>query len=462
MANDAIQSKAFHRAALQSESKRILGLLCVMGGLLLFAVVRGITSAEPRLLLAQFLLLAAAASFEVVMLTIVRRAIRLEQDIHRSLWLLMVFVETTLPTIAIFMQTESSYTTPYKSLVAPVILVYFILIILSTLRLAPHLCWLMGLLSALGYGAATVYTYQRYPNAEFRSDALPLAFYIVYALLMLLGGIVAGFVAGQIRTHVSAALREAELQRELERVNHDLGVARSIQQGLLPQQSPKLADYEVAGWNQPADQTGGDFFDWQELPDGRLAISLADVTGHGIGPALVAAACRAYSRASFLASGDPGTVVDRLNRLLAEDLPSDKFVTFAVALLDPVGSTLQLLSAGHGPILWFSPATGEIRNLDAQGIPLGLITGFEYGRATEAPLAPGDMLVLVTDGFYEWEDQQGEQFGLARLESVIRESHDYDPDEVIRRLHTSLMSFSGGTEQKDDLTAVVLKRKVAS
>jgi hypothetical protein len=188
------------------------------GRTVLFAVVRGIASAEPRLLLVQFLLLAAAASFEVVMLTIVRRAIRLEREVHRSLWLLMVFVESTLPTIAIFMQTESSYTTPYKSLVAPVILVYFILIILSTLRLAPHLCWLMGLLSAIGYGVATVYTYQRYPSAEFRSDALPLAFYIVYALLMLLGGIVAGFVAGQIRSHVSAALREADLQRELERV----------------------------------------------------------------------------------------------------------------------------------------------------------------------------------------------------------------------------------------------------
>jgi serine phosphatase RsbU (regulator of sigma subunit) len=396
------------------------------------------------------------------MLAVVRRAIRLEREIHRSLWLLMVFVESTLPTIAIFMQTESSYTTPYKSLVAPVILVYFILIILSTLRLAPYLCWLMGVLSAVGYGVAIIYTYQQYPNPEFRSDALPLAFYIVYALLMLLGGIVAGFVAGQIRIHVTAALREADLQRQLEQVNHDLSIARSIQQGLLPQQSPKLADYEVAGWNQPADQTGGDFFDWQELPDGRLAISLADVTGHGIGPALVAAACRAYSRASFLASSDPATVLDRLNQLLVEDLPADKFVTFAVALLDPAGSTLHLLSAGHGPILWFRPATGEIRSIDAQGIPLGLITGFEYGQATETPLAPGDMLVLVTDGFYEWEDQHGEQFGLARLEGAIRESRDYAPDEVIRRLHSTLMSFSGGTEQKDDLTAVVLKRKVAS
>jgi serine phosphatase RsbU (regulator of sigma subunit) len=180
-------------------------------------------------------------------------------------------------------------------------------------------------------------------------------------------------VAGQIRIHVSAALREAELQRALERMNHDLGIARSIQQGLLPRHPPDLAGFEIAGWNQPADQTGGDYFDWQALPDGRFAISLADVTGHGIGPALVMAACRAYARASFLAGGDPSTVLDRLNQLLAEDLPADRFVTFAVALLDPVESKLQLLSAGHGPILWYRPATGEIRNLDAQGIPLGLI-----------------------------------------------------------------------------------------
>ena len=99
---------------------------------------------------------------------------------------------------------------------------------------------------------------------------------------------------------MQAALREAKLQSELDRINHDIDIARSIQHGLLPASPPQLEHFDVAGWNQPANQTGGDYFDWQLLPDGQLAISVGDATGHGIGPALVSTLCRAYARASFL------------------------------------------------------------------------------------------------------------------------------------------------------------------
>ena len=262
----------------------------------------------------------------------------------------------------------------------------------------------------------------------------------------------------QIRNHVDAALREAQLQRELDRVNEDMDIARSIQQGLLPSRSPSLCGFEVAGWNQPAEQTGGDYFDWQTLPDGRLAVSLADATGHGIGPALITASCRAYARASCLSSDQDG-LLENLNRLLAEDLPQNRFVTFAVAFLDPVRSHVHVLSAGHGPILLYRRATDQIENIEAQGIPLGMIAGAKYGRGTEARLASGDLLALVTDGFYEWENPDGEQFGLTRLEAVIRESRDCAAEEVIAKLRSAVESFCKGTEQKDDLTAVILKRK---
>jgi serine phosphatase RsbU (regulator of sigma subunit) len=285
---------------------------------------------------------------------------------------------------------------------------------------------------------------------------------LIYAGLILAGGIVSAVVAEQIRIHVSAALREAELQRELDRVNHDLDTARSIQQGLLPAHSPRLDDFEIAGWNQPADQTGGDYFDWQSLPDGRLAISLGDASGHGIGPALVTASCRAYARASFLADGKQDGLLDRLNCLLAEDLSANRFVTFAVVFLDPARSHLQVLSAGHGPIMLYRYATGKIENLEAQGIPLGMLAGVKYGLATKVSLAAGDMLVLVTDGFYEWEDPEGEQFGLKRLEEVIRNSRNYPAEKVIARLRSAVVDFCRGTKQEDDLTAVILRRKAES
>ena len=116
-------------------------------------------------------------------------------------------------------------------------------------------------------------------------------------------GLVAAFVASQTRNYVISALREVELESELKRVKHDLEVARSIQQSLLPTKAPAFEEFEIAGWNLPADETGGDYFDWQEMPDGNLAISLADATGHGIGPTLVSASCRAYPRASLVADG---------------------------------------------------------------------------------------------------------------------------------------------------------------
>ncbi len=459
MNTQSIQSEAFRRASLKSESYRIIGLLCVLGALFVIVIARDLMAGEFRLLVTQTLLLVFALAGEVLMLWVVKKAIRLDHDVPPAVWVINVLMESSFPTLGLLLLIEGQYFDPFRSLVAPVVLVYFLFIILSTLRLSPMLSVLTGLFSALGYLAVCFYTFARYTNSNVDSTVFPSSLYFSYAAVILAGGIIAAAVSGQLRSHVLAALREAELQRELERVNHDLDVARSIQQGLLPTRSPKLGNFELAGWNQPADQTGGDYFDWQEMPDGRVAISLADVTGHGIGPALVMSACRAYARANFLADGDPTVVLDHLNQLLWEDLPPERFVTFAVALLDSAGSKLQMLSAGHGPLLVYRHATGDIKNLEAQGIPLGLMPGIKYGLANEVSLAPGDMVVLVTDGVYEWENPQGEDFGLARLEKVIRESCDYSPEEVIQRLHSAVISFCQGTKQMDDLTAVVLKRK---
>ncbi|HEX7296291.1 MAG TPA: PP2C family protein-serine/threonine phosphatase, partial [Pyrinomonadaceae bacterium] len=198
------------------------------------------------------------------------------------------------------------------------------------------------------------------------------------------------------------------------------------------------------------------------LPDGRLAVSLGDATGHGIGPALVSALCRAYARASLVVDNEHDKVLDRLNRLLSDDLSANRFVTFALVFLDPSKSEVEVLSAGHGPILWYKHASNELENLEAQGIPLGMIAGITYEKASVRRLEPNDMIVLVTDGFYEWENPSGEEFGLQRLESVILQSQDCGAEEVIARLRNAVEEFCKGTEQKDDLTAVVLKRKASA
>ena len=454
-----IESSAFKRAALESESRRILGLVCLLGALSLYTLARGLAAGELRLLMTQALLLALALTLEVFMLAVVRRALRTGEEVPQALWVLGVFVETQIPTAALFLLIESGWMSPHQTLVAPAVLVYYLFIILSTLRLSTLLSLWTGLSAALGYLAVAAYAETMFPRPAAEDAAFAPAVYLIYAGLLLAGGAVAAFVAGQVRAHVSAALREAELQHKLERMNHDLEVARSIQQGLLPDRPPELDGFEVAGWNQPADQTGGDYFDYQALPGGRIAVSLADATGHGIGPALLGASCRAYARASFLSDGEHDGVLDHLNRLLVDDLESNRFVTFAVVFLDPESAHVKVLSAGQGPILWYRHATDEVESLEIQGIPLGMIAGVGYERGTEGSLAPGDVLALVTDGFYEWANPEGEEFGIKRLEAVLRASRDRPAEEVITALRSAVADFCKGTPQNDDLTAVILKRK---
>lgn len=457
-----IQSGAFHYAALRSEVYRLTGLLFLLGGLVLFVIARAIVTTEVLLLLAQFLVLAFVFAHEVYMLRTVKAALRHEVDVQPDRWILNVFVESQIPTVGLFLLLASDWLNPYQVLVAPVMALYFLLITLSTLRLSPSISAITGILSALGYLQVVLYTEWRFQDSEARLSAFPLIVYFLFAASILAAGIIAAIVASQIRGHVVAALREAEFQKEFERVTHDLDIARSIQEGLLPAKAPQLDQFDIAGWNKPADQTGGDYFDWQALPDGRIAISLADATGHGIGPALVSTSCRAYARASILAGGrhnGNNGLLDRLNRLLAEDLSSNRFVTFAVAFLDPSQSQVKVMSAGHGPILWYKYASDYIEDLEAHGIPLGMIPGVKYGQGTEVCLASGDMLVLVTDGFYEWTNSNGEEFGLERLKTVISDSCGYSSEEIISRLRTAVTEFCGGTKQQDDLTIVIVKRR---
>jgi serine phosphatase RsbU (regulator of sigma subunit) len=458
----ALKSEAFRRATLTSESYRTTGLLYLLGTLAIFVSVRGFTTGDFPLVILQFLFLVFVIGHEVIMLLAIRRALRDGTEIGPDKWVLNVFLESQLPTVALLFLLAGPWLTPSQALVAPAVLVYFLLIILSTLRLSPTLTLLTGLLSALGYLFVTFYAALRFQTLAAQANALPMTVYFIYAGVILTGGILAAVVAGRIRTHVAAALREAELKSKLDQVNHDLDIARSIQQDLLPAQPPTLENFDVAGWNEPADQTGGDYFDWQSLPDGRLAISLGDATGHGIGPALVSALCRAYARASLVVDDEHHQVLDRLNRLLADDLSTNRFVTFALVFLEPTTSEVEVLSAGHGPILWYKHGTHEVENLEAQGIPLGMIAGVSYEKALVRRLEPNDMIVLVTDGFYEWENPNGEEFGLRRLEAVILQSHDCSAAEIIAKLRFAVEDFCKGTEQKDDLTAVVLKRNAVT
>ena len=247
---------------------------------------------------------------------------------------------------------------------------------------------------------------------------------------------------------------------KLEKVERDLDIAREIQRKLLPQALPVARGFDFAGWNQPADQTGGDFYDWVTLPSGRIVMTLADVTGHGVGPALIVAVYRAYLRASAaFGTARLGEAIGYINDFLYADTPSERFVTTAIGVLDPELNYMDLISAGHGPILFYQAATDTVSRWDATDLPLGVQPDLEFGPPMTIHFDPGDMLFLVTDGFFEWANDRGQSFGIPRLEAFVREHHDLPTEQIIPTLYRQVRQHVGTTPQNDDVTAVVVRRR---
>ena len=464
MSEPQLESGAFLQARLKSERLRILIVVGSLGVVFVVQTLRTMIVQNREDLKSWFLsgvVVALFVAYELLMLGVVKRAARAGRDLPTAAWVGSTIVETSLPALGVAFVTSSAVAVANRPLVNPVAFGFFLFIILSTLRLNPWACRLCGFVSTVSYLVAAFHLGWRPVLSEGSSMLSPQRAVVGYAIAFLIGGVVAGAVAREIRKHVNAALREAEVQRQCERLEHDMEVARSIQQSLLPSTAPQIEGFEIAGWNQPADQTGGDYFDWQLLPSGRVVVALGDVTGHGIGSALLAAVCRAYARANFTMQDELLTAMKRINAALADDMTSGRFVTFVAAVCEQGNSRVQLLSAGHGPLFIYWLKEDRFDTMGGQALPLGISPKLISEPPLNLELQPGDLLVLATDGFFEWANAQEEQFGVERLEEVVRASRHLPPKEIISTIYKAVVEFSGGTKQQDDLTAVIIKRAVA-
>lgn len=267
-------------------------------------------------------------------------------------------------------------------------------------------------------------------------------------------------LARVLSAQAGVALHRHNLLEEFatkQRIERDLELARRIQQAQLPKANPVLAGYEIAGWNRSADETGGDCYDFMALPDGRLALLLADATGHGIGAALVIAQCRSLTRGMLSVTSDVATVAQRVNEILSHDLTDDRFVTAFIGVLDPRRHVLEYVAAGQGPLLHIG-AAGGAQARGAGGMPFGIVADATY-PPERYKLAPGDVVALLTDGFYEAAAPDGELFGEERAVSFVRQRQDTPLPELITALHAELVRFAAGAPQADDLTAVIVRRR---
>ncbi len=459
MDQEQIKSPAFQNAELQSERLRIFGVLGFMTVVVIVIAVRVFvirTAAGTTPWAWTFFLVAVVMAYELWMLRKVGLALKSDICLGPQFWIPSTILETSIPALAIAFLTSARVEIAYRPLATPAVLVFFILIILSTLRLNFGICALSGTVAAISYICAALYLGWRPPVPGVPAPVTQTSVSL-YAITLFLGGLVAGAVAGEIRKHVQSALREAETRQKLEAIQHDLSVARSIQQSLLPQERPRISGFDVAGWNQPADDTGGDYFDWIKLPDGRVVVSLADVTGHGIGPALLAAVCHAYARSNFSIAQDLPTAFEHINQELGADLETGRFVTFVAAVCCPGRAEVEMLSAGHGPLFLYSRPEDRFTTMNAQALPFGILPAFQSDPPAHFRLGSGDLVLLATDGFFEWENDQGEQFGVQRIEGAMRASRDLAAPAIISHLYDAVIRFSNGTKQQDDLTAVVIK-----
>ena len=246
---------------------------------------------------------------------------------------------------------------------------------------------------------------------------------------------------------------------ERERMVHGLELARQIQANLLPAASPFLPGVQIYGASVFCEETGGDFYDFM-VRDGlhgpELIMLAGDVTGHGVGAALLMASCRAYMKSLLLQSLDLADVVNRTNALIHADVDdSGNFVTCFVLSYCPGTRRAAWIGAGHDPA-WFVPADGgQVRTLAGRDIPVGVDPRWHYTKFSE-PLGPG-LLLMGTDGIWEAGGEDGEMFGKDRLLQVVRGGRHESPQDLAARIFEAVESFTSGRRVEDDRTVVIAR-----
>jgi len=453
-------SPSFQGRALEAEQWRISLLAASLALILVMWITRrllgGVVASDNAAFYPILIIIVAALILSV--LAIKEMGWRTRQGYALPGWRLLVgaFFDLAVPFGILFILHYRSPRGAYSALSGPTLFLVPIAIMLSVLRLRPLYSLCIGIAAAFAHWGLVWMTLR-----EGGVDAHLIPVLSSYGALLAFTGIAAAILSLQVRRYIQEAVLEAESAEraagKLSEIEHELDIAREIQQSLLPAEPPALAGFDIAGMARPATQAGGDYYDWQPLPDGRLVVAVADVTGHGIGPALVMAVCRAYSKATAPTAQNAAQFLERMNNLIVPDVSEGRFITMAVALLNSDGS-VELLSAGHGPTFHYHVAQKRVEEFNGNGMPLGVSDGEQYDPTSYLKLAPGDALVLLTDGFMERMDPDGELFGTDRLgEAIVR--YGYRPAaEMIAAIDADTTAFARGAPQTDDMTVVVMRR----
>lgn len=259
-------------------------------------------------------------------------------------------------------------------------------------------------------------------------------------------------------THFVSVFRDMTERLRNEQHAIEMSLAAAIQRNLFPATAPRLPGYEIAGTVAPALATCGDYYDFIPLKDGSFGLVVADVCGHGVGPALIMAHLRAHLRALSRTHTDLTVILKEISTALHSDLENNLFVTMSLVSLSPNGAGLRWVNAGHPAGFIVDGRGGVKKSIESTGLPLGLLPDRGYSLGQFSGLAEGDLVLLVTDGVLEAESPAGVAFGTERVLGIVRESLDRPADEIVARLRDGVHAFVGDGGLVDDLTVVACRR----
>jgi phosphoserine phosphatase RsbU/P len=263
-----------------------------------------------------------------------------------------------------------------------------------------------------------------------------------------------------VGAQASLAIENARLHEDLLQrsdIERELRFATQVQLGFLPEHRPSPPDYEFFDYYEPARRVGGDYFDYVPMPDGRIAIGLADVAGKGVPAALLMARLYSAVRLHLFTQPTPGKVLASLNEEILTQGMGHRFVTFVLLMLNPETHELTIANAGHlPPILRTPDGRSESIGRKESGMPLGIRSKQNYGELT-IPVEPGTSLTVVTDGITEAMNPAHDLFGRVRLEELIA-AHPVSAEQLVKMIVTEVDRFCGNRPQRDDMCVVCLRR----
>ncbi len=262
--------------------------------------------------------------------------------------------------------------------------------------------------------------------------------------------------AGNVTHFVSVGKDITELRKAAEQ-ELEVQLARRVQLRLYPRHAPRFAGVDIAGVALPSTTMCGDYYDYLAMPEGRLGVVIGDVSGHGLGPALVMAETRACLRSCMETHADPDEILQRVNTALLEDLQSGYFVTLVLASLDVRSGTLVYASAGH-PTGYVLDASGAVKHaMESTRIPLGVLSDLRGEPERRVAIEPGDTLVLLTDGFLESRGPAGDSLGIEQVLEIVRRRRTEPAQRILDHLYAGARAFFQDGPPQDDLTAVICK-----